>query len=155
MAAAMPKQPYQKIRHDSARLPGAPTKGKGNAMSNLSRRTLVSSVAALPALAVPAVASFSSDHPDAELLRLGVQLEEIGRLVDAENAEGHRRYNEWQAACERAGLPDIALLDWPGGEAEIEKWREYTLKRMALCIPPPTTKKTMRAIPDGIGSTGG
>jgi hypothetical protein len=40
--------------------------------SILSRRTLVASAAALPALAVPALAS--ADNPDAELLRLGAQL---------------------------------------------------------------------------------
>src|SRR5690242_17900153 len=42
-------------------------------MSQLSRRSLVSSAAALPALAVPAVAF--ADNPDAELVRLGEQFE--------------------------------------------------------------------------------
>jgi hypothetical protein len=40
--------------------------------SILSRRTLVASAAALPALAVPALAAV--DNPDAELLRLGAEL---------------------------------------------------------------------------------
>ncbi|MFY9839853.1 MAG: hypothetical protein WAK55_25960 [Xanthobacteraceae bacterium] len=34
---------------------------------------------------MPALASFSPDHPDAELLRLGVQLEIVGREVKAED----------------------------------------------------------------------
>jgi hypothetical protein len=41
-------------------------------MSKLSRRTLVTTVAALPVLAMPALASdaIGPNHPDAELLRL-------------------------------------------------------------------------------------
>jgi hypothetical protein len=54
-------------------------------MTNLSRRALVTSGAALPALVVPALASFSPDHPDAELLRFAVQLEAVGQQVEAEN----------------------------------------------------------------------
>jgi hypothetical protein len=39
-------------------------------MSNLSRRSLVTSAAALPALAMPAVAA-DDDNPDAKLIALG------------------------------------------------------------------------------------
>jgi hypothetical protein len=48
-------------------------------MSKLSRRTLVTTVAALPVLAMPALASdaIGPNHPDAELLRLGVELEAL------------------------------------------------------------------------------
>jgi hypothetical protein len=50
-------------------------------MPNLSRRHLVTITAALPALAVPAFASdaFGPNHPDAELLRLGAELETVGK----------------------------------------------------------------------------
>lgn len=54
-------------------------------MSHLSRRSLVATAGVLPALAVPALASFDLDHPDAELFRLAVQLEAVGREVAAEN----------------------------------------------------------------------
>lgn len=104
-------------------------------MSNLSRRTLVSSAVVLPALAVPALASFSPDHPDAELLRLGVQLEPIGREADAYSAECRAHSQEWEAACIRAGLPRIEWYDWPGGEAKMDEWREHQNKRMALMPP--------------------
>ncbi len=68
-------------------------------MSHLSRRSLVTSAAALPALAVPAAVAeaIGPNHPDAELLRLGV--EAIDRVQN----------DKWNAACAAAGLltPDI------------------------------------------------
>jgi hypothetical protein len=49
-------------------------------MSKLSRRSLVASAAALPALAVPAVAVASAEpSDDTELLRLGALFEPIER----------------------------------------------------------------------------
>jgi hypothetical protein len=71
--------------------------------SILSRRTLVASAAALPALAVPALAS--ADNPDAELLRLGAELEHVEQEWLARRALDRK----WSAACERArevaGMP--------------------------------------------------
>jgi hypothetical protein len=98
-------------------------------MSKLSRRTMVAGTAALPALAVPAVASFSPDHPDAELLRLGVQLETIGRDHEALTAVDHKRSDEWEAICERAGLPNVKYSDWSGSKDEYAAYHE---KRSAL-----------------------
>jgi hypothetical protein len=98
-------------------------------MSRLTRRSLVSSAAALPVLAVPAVASISPDHPDAELLRLGSQLEVIGQDHEALTAVDVERRDEWEAACLRAGLPDIVYPDWSGS---VEEYSEYHKKRSAL-----------------------
>jgi len=103
----------------------------------LNRRTLVSNAAALPALAVPALASFSPNHPDAELLRLAVQLEAVGREVAAECERGNKHSKEFDAACERAGLPNISWVDWPGGNGEdqYEKYYAYQRKRGDLAPP--------------------
>jgi hypothetical protein len=101
-------------------------------MTNLSRRTLVTSATALPVLAVPALASFSPDHPDAELLRLAVQLEAVGREVEAETERAVKASEEQEAICERAGLPHIWPSDWPGGFAKTSGWFEYQEKRKAL-----------------------
>jgi hypothetical protein len=62
------------------------------AMPDLSRRHLVTTVAALPALAVPAFASDVGDpnHPDAELLRLGVELDRVGKDWLAQRALDRR-----------------------------------------------------------------
>jgi hypothetical protein len=48
-------------------------------MSKLYRSTLVTTVAALPVLAMPPLASdaIGPNHPDAELLRLGVELKAL------------------------------------------------------------------------------
>jgi hypothetical protein len=58
-------------------------------MSNLTRRSLVSSAAALPALAGHALAL--ADNPDAELLRLGEQLAVVEREWEAIVVDGRRR----------------------------------------------------------------
>src|ERR1022692_1932251 len=101
-------------------------------MSKLSRRTLVTSAAALPALAVPALASNATDlhdpnHPDAELLRLGVQLEAL--IVDwhAQGAIDADHYAARMAACEAAGLPSSKLESLPEDER-----RAYQDKRIAV-----------------------
>ena len=52
-------------------------------MSKLSRRSLVSSAATLPVLAVPAVASALPSSPDVELQQLGVRLLKENRNFDA------------------------------------------------------------------------
>ena len=78
-------------------------------MSILSRRTLVTSTAALPALALPAFASepVGPDHPDAELLRLGAQLERVEAEWLARCAVDRKRRTAHEAACIAAGLPKI------------------------------------------------
>jgi hypothetical protein len=99
-------------------------------MSNLSRRTIVAGAAALPTLAIPAVASFSPDHPDAELLRLGAQLEAIGRDRDALEVRLDRGIEEHKAACLRADLPPEP--DWsvagPKG-VPYEEWLDRFVAR--------------------------
>jgi hypothetical protein len=100
-------------------------------MSNLSRRTIVASAAALPALAVPAVASFNPDHPDAELLRLGVRLEAAGRHRDALEVRIDRSIAEHKAACVRAGIP--TKLEWPEAAAQgmsEKEWWDHHDKQM-------------------------
>jgi broad specificity phosphatase PhoE len=65
-------------------------------MPNLSRRHLVTTAAALPALAMPAVTSDATgpNHPDAKLLRLGAEFEAIivdwhaQRAIDSERRAG-------------------------------------------------------------------
>jgi hypothetical protein len=57
-----------------------------NAMSKLSRRSLVSSAAALPALTVPAIANALPVGADIELLQLGVRLLRIKRELNAMDA---------------------------------------------------------------------
>lgn len=86
-------------------------------------------VASLPALSVPALASGATglDHPDAELLRLGAQLEPIIHRWAAKRAVEVQYRAEWDAICERAGLPWIEIGDLPDDE-----WRAHTEKRWAI-----------------------
>jgi hypothetical protein len=95
-------------------------------MSNLSRRTLVSSAAALPALTIPQLAL--ADKPDAELLRLGDQLAEVEREWGAMIMDFHRCSQIFKAACERAGLPDRVHSDFE----TYDQFLEYDRKRFAL-----------------------
>jgi hypothetical protein len=98
-------------------------------MPNLSRRHLVTTAAALPALALPAFASEANgpNHPDAELLRLGTELEAV--IVDwhAQRAIDKGERSEWEAACVAAGLPQIEFGTIPDDE-----WRAYQDKRNAI-----------------------
>jgi hypothetical protein len=97
-------------------------------MPNLSRRHLVTTAAALPALAVPAFAADATgpNHPDAELLRLGVELEAL--IVDwhAQQAIDRKEWADVDVALEAAGLPDIERGSLPDDE-----YRAYQLKRAA------------------------
>jgi hypothetical protein len=123
-------------------------------MSTLSRRHLVTTAAALPALAVPAFASIVSDQPrtltaaeagdlyaslddgdkreisarirDAKLLRLGEELEAL--IVDwhAQQAIDREEWAAVDAALEAPGLPDIERGSLPDDE-----YRAYRLKRAA------------------------
>jgi hypothetical protein len=112
------------------------TQQKENAMSNLSRRTLVASAAALPALAVPAVA-FSPDHPDAELLRLAPELEVIAEEYRIAGDISEKISREWDAACDRAGL--LREPSWPDVKdtmSEKEFWdRYYAINAARGAIP--------------------
>lgn len=88
-------------------------------MSNLSRRTILASAAALPALAVPAVAAV--DNPDAELLRLGAELDVVERDRAALIASCNKRWEEIQTEAERrtgiarSDAPDTSPADDPNG----------------------------------------
>ena len=100
-------------------------------MPTLSRRHLVTTAAALPALAVPALADpFGPNHPDAELLRLGVELEAV--IVDwhAQQAIDRKEWADIDAALEAAGLPDIDRGSLPDDE-----YHAYQLKRADATDP--------------------
>jgi hypothetical protein len=98
-------------------------------MPNLSRRHVVSIAAVLPALAVPALASdaIGPNHPDAELLRLGAELEAV--IVDwhAQRSIDQAERDSREKACIRAGLPRIEFGSIPDDE-----WRAYEDKRDAV-----------------------
>jgi hypothetical protein len=105
-------------------------------MSKLSRRTLVTSAAALPALAVPALAAdaIGPGHPDAELLRLGAKLEPVERDWFEQTALDRKDNRAFEAACEAAGVPRKDFDDFEG-EDDCEKrlhLRAYHDKRMAV-----------------------
>jgi hypothetical protein len=102
-------------------------------MPNLSRRHLVTTAAALPALAVPAFASeaIGPNHPDIELLRLGVELEAVIVEWHAQRAIDRKHSAAVYAALEAAGLSDIdhhrSLPD--------DEFRAYLAKRDAVTEP--------------------
>jgi hypothetical protein len=85
---------------------------KGNPMSKLSRRSLVSSAATLPALAVPAVASALPAEGDLELKQLGVRLLKANRDLNAILANPHHQDKEVDDAMGRiaALMPPIFSL---------------------------------------------
>ena len=99
-------------------------------MSQLSRRHLVT--AALPALAVPALASevIGPNHPDAELLRLGAELEAV--IVDwhAQRTIDRKQSAAIGEALKAAGLADIDHRNLPDDE-----FRTYLAKRDAITGP--------------------
>jgi hypothetical protein len=102
-----------------------------NAMQSLSRRSLVTSAAALPALAVPAVAVAPVEQ-DADLQRLGKELEALivewhaQRLIDARICAG------WETACVQAGLPRLEQ-QWTLDQHD--EWLEHAEKRQAIRGP--------------------
>ena len=69
-------------------------------MPNLSRRHLVTTAAALPALAVPALASDATgpNHPDADLIALGIAFDEVAGRIN-----GVFRQSELERAAGRSG----------------------------------------------------
>jgi hypothetical protein len=95
--------------------------------ANLNRRTLVTGAAALPALTVSVVASevIGPNHPDADLLRLGAELEPVIDEWLALCAIGERRQAAWEAACIAAGLPRREIDSF----SDDDEWREYEHKR--------------------------
>jgi len=75
-------------------------------MPNLSRRSIVASAAALPALTLPAVANALPAGADVELQQLGVRLLEVRRDVDvlgASAVDGEDYDNAMNAAIYRLG----------------------------------------------------
>src|ERR1700733_3829871 len=99
-------------------------------MSSLSRRHLVTTAAALPALAMPAFADPNGSNPDAELLRLGVELEAVIVEWRAQRALDVKQSAAIDAALEAAGLPDIDYGSLPDDE-----FRAYLAKRDAITGP--------------------
>ncbi len=86
------------------------TQQKDNHISQLSRRSLVTSAAALPALAVPAVAL--ADNPDAELVRLAVQFENYRPIYGALLAD----YNEKAATANHLAFERADAIVPPGAQ---------------------------------------
>jgi hypothetical protein len=102
-------------------------------MSKFSRRTLVTSAAALPALALPDAAS-AADNADAELLGLGAKLELVEQVWFVQRALDQKNRRAYEAACEAAGLPRKNFDDFEG-EDDIEKrlnLQAYHEKREAV-----------------------
>jgi hypothetical protein len=99
-------------------------------MSPLSRRHLVTTAAALPALAMPALAGPIGPNPDAELLRLAAELEAV--IVDwhAQRAIDRKQSAAIDAALEAAGLSGIDHRSLPDDE-----FRAYLAKRDAVTHP--------------------
>jgi hypothetical protein len=81
---------------------------------------------ASPALALPAIADPNGPNPDAELLRLGVELEAVSVDWHAQGAIDRKDWADVDAALEAAGLPDINYGSLPDDE-----YRAYQLKRAA------------------------
>jgi hypothetical protein len=83
----------------------------------------------LPALAVPALASkaIGSNHPDAELLRLGAELEAVIVEWHAQCAISRARSAAMTAASDAAGFPRI-----PYGSLPDEEYRAYQEERSAI-----------------------
>jgi len=101
--------------------------------SKLSRRTLVTSAAALPALAVPALGSSDPNHPDAELLRLGAQFEPIIREYAAQTAIDEEKTAAFNAAVELAtGIADRDAPEHPEGHRYRDPVPELTKENRAV-----------------------
>ena len=79
-------------------------------MSKLSRRSLVSSAAALPALTLPAVASASPAGADIELLQLGVRLLKVHRALDALEADPLSTDEAWEQQLNEQAELVLAIL---------------------------------------------
>ena len=98
-------------------------------MSNLSRRSLITSAAALPALAVPAVAIAATEPLPAtnpELLALGERLKVLMPLYEALKLKSRRLRDE-----ALAGLPyGFGLKDNTGASSRRGEPRMATIERM-------------------------
>jgi len=93
--------------------------------STLSRRAIVAGAAALPAAAV-LLPALSADN-DAELLRLGAELDAVIIEWHAQRAIDEQERAAHEAACDAAGLPKIEF-----GSVPDEEWRAHNDKRTAL-----------------------
>jgi hypothetical protein len=100
-------------------------------MSKLSRRSLVASASALPALAVPALAANALNNPDAELLRLGTELEAVEKLWSKQRAFDLASRAAQEAACIRAGLRRDPFPD-SSSEEIVKGWDAYWAKRESI-----------------------
>ena len=80
-------------------------------MSKLSRRTLVTSAAALPAIVVLPVAASAAGNPDAKLLQLGKQFEQVEQEWAAQVTIDRRQHAIFEAKVEQA--TGIAFRDAP------------------------------------------
>jgi hypothetical protein len=102
-------------------------------MSELSRRALVTSTATLPALAMPSLAS-AANNPDAELLRLGTELEAVEQTWLKQTAVDDACGAAYEAACIHAGLPRIAFPETADEEGR-QSWLAYQKKRQSIPYP--------------------
>jgi hypothetical protein len=100
-------------------------------MPMLSRRHLVTTAAALPALTIPAIADPNGPNPDAELLRIGVELEALIPEWHAQRAFDRESTIAWQAAVEAVGLPDRNRDDF----ADLDEFIAYNQSRGAVEVP--------------------
>ena len=66
--------------------------------------------------------------PDAELLRLGADLEHIDSEWLAQRAIDNKHRAEWEAACLAAGLPPREYRDFASGD----EWQAYQARRLAV-----------------------
>jgi hypothetical protein len=93
--------------------------------STLSRRATIVGAVALPAAAMP-LPALSADN-DAELLRLGAELDAVIVEWHAQRGIDEQERAAHEAACDAAGLPKIEF-----GSIPDEEWRAHNDKRMAL-----------------------
>lgn len=94
--------------------------------TSTSRRAILAAASAISVVSAVAVPSLANAAPgaDAELLRLGVQLNRIGEEWLAQQLSDARRRAAWEEACIQAGLPRLAH-----GSVPVEEWRERNAKR--------------------------
>jgi hypothetical protein len=111
------------------------TNAQENAMS-ISRRSLVTTAAVLPALAVPAASALAAGEAgeDAKLRRLGDEVrsayEALGLVLDA-LAVAERRLFQWRHANPEPDKESAAWIEWPKREAAFKRACGYDEARAA------------------------
>ena len=100
-----------------------------------SRRAILAGAAMLPAVSLPALAApaFASDafgpnHPDAELLRLGAELEPVEQEWLAQQRIDRRHRDAHFASIEAAGLPNKYAREF----GSVDEMLAYHAKQAAV-----------------------